>query len=85
MSYKPNLEEITFCFSQEGNCVDSRSDQYEEIKVRAVSSLGLDSDDGGFFVIKTEQWAFNDIKEFSEMMQRVQDALDAALKNNPHK
>jgi hypothetical protein len=85
MSDKPNLGEIIFRFSQEGNCVDSKSDEYENIEIKAISSLGLDFDDGAFFVIKTKQWAFNDVQEFSEMIQRVQDAVDAALKNNPYR
>jgi hypothetical protein len=85
MNDKPTLDNITFSFTQEGNCVDGRSDDYEKIEIQVKSSLGIDFDNGGFFVLKTEQWAINDIEEMTEMLQRVQDALDVVIKNNPHK
>jgi hypothetical protein len=83
MDNKPDLNHIIFSFSQEPNCVDGG--EIETLEVRVESSLGVDYDEGGFFVIKTEQWAFDNITEFSEMLQRVQDALDVVIKNNPHK
>jgi len=85
MSDKPVLHHITFLFSQEANCVDGSSDDYEEIEIEVKSSLGVDYDNGGFFVLKTKQWAINDINEMTELLQRVQDSLDAVLINNPHK
>ena len=54
MDETAKLEKMTFMFSQPGNCVDSRTDEYEELEVRVESSLGIDYDDGGFFVLKTE-------------------------------
>jgi hypothetical protein len=81
MNDKPNLDHIVFSFSQESNCVDGGRDEYETLEVRVESSLGVDYDEGGFFVIKTEQWAFDDITEFSEMIQRVQNAVDTLTKN----
>ena len=83
MDNKPNLDHIIFSFSQKPNCVDGG--EIETLEVRVESSLGVDYDEGGFFIIKTEQWAFDNITEFSEMLQRVQDALDVVIKNNPHK
>jgi hypothetical protein len=83
MNNKPNLDHITFSFSQEPNCVDGG--EVETLEVRVESSLGVDYDEGGFFVIKTEQWAFDDITEFSEMMQRVQNAVDTLTKNKKNK
>lgn len=83
MDNKPDLNHIIFSFSQEPNCVNGG--EIETLEVRVESSLGVDYDEGGFFVIKTEQWAFDNITEFSEMLQRVQDALDVVIKNNPHK
>jgi hypothetical protein len=85
MKDKPALDNIKFSFTQEANCVDGRSDDYEKIEIEIKSSLGIDFDNGGFFVLKTKQWAINNATEMSELLQRVQDALDAAIKNNPHK
>jgi len=83
MDNKPNLDNITFLFSQEPNCIDGG--EHETLEVRVESSLGVDYDEGGFFIIKTEQWAFDDITEFSEMMQRVQNAVDTLTKNKKNK
>jgi hypothetical protein len=83
MNDKPNLDHIVFSFSQESNCVDGG--EVETLEVRVESSLGVDYDEGGFFVIKTEQWAFDNITEFSEMIQRVQNAVDTLTKNKKNK
>jgi hypothetical protein len=84
MSDKAKLEEIKFKFTQEGNCIDGR-DEWEELEVSFRSDLGIDYTGGGFMTLKTEQWAFDGVEEMAEMLQRVQDAVDVILKNNPHK
>lgn len=78
---KAKLEKVTFEFSQEGNCVDG---DIEILEVRCESSLGIDYDHGCFFVLKTEQWSIDSKNEFEEMLNRVGDAIKAALLNNPH-
>jgi hypothetical protein len=80
MDETAKLEKMTFMFSQPGNCVDSRTDEYEELEVRVESSLGIDYDDGGFFVLKTEQWAVNGPDDLKELLQRVENAVNAVLK-----
>jgi len=84
MSEKAKLEEIKFKFTQEGNCIDGR-DEWEELEVLFRSDLGIDYTGGGFMTLKTEQWAIENIAELGETLQRVQDAVDAILKSNPHK
>ena len=71
-----DLETITFTFSQESNCVDGRSDEYEELIIEAKSSLGISRDNGAFFVIKTQQWAVESGEEF----QKLIDACEASVK-----
>jgi len=83
-SNKPKLEKVVFTFTQEGNCIDSKRDEWEELEVRCESSLGIDYDHGCFFVLKTEQWAIDSIKDLEETMSRVDSAIKAALVNNPH-
>ena len=84
MSDKAKLEEIKFKFSQEGNCVDGR-DEWEKLEVSFRSDLGIDYTGGGFMTLKTGKWAIENIAELGETLQRVQDAVDAILKSNPHK
>ena len=84
-SNKPKLEKVVFTFTQEGNCIDSRKDEFEELEVRCESSLGIDYDNGCFFVLKTEQWAIDSLKDLEETMSRVYSAIKAALVNNPYK
>ncbi len=81
---KPKLEKVVFKFVQESNCVDNQNDDWEELEVRCESSLGIDYDNGCFFVLKTEQWSIDSKKEFDEMLSRIGDAVKAALVNNPH-
>jgi hypothetical protein len=81
---KPKLERVVFTFVQESNCVDNQNDDWEELEVRCESSLGIDYDNGCFFVLKTEQWSIDSKREFDEMLSRIGDAVKAALVNNPH-
>lgn len=85
MSNKPKLERMTFLFAQESNCVDGGSDEWEMLQVECKSSIGIDYDDGAFFVLTTEQWSVNDAEEMKDLLQRVQDGVDGALKGNTHK
>jgi len=78
------LDEMTFRFTQEANCVDGTSDDVEEIIVEAKSSLGIDNDGGAFYVLKTEQWAFNDVDELAAMLKRVERAIEATNPTSIH-
>jgi hypothetical protein len=70
---KPILSSATFEFSQEGNCVDGGE---EELIIRCESSLGIDNDGGCFYVIKTEQWAFEDVSELQEIIDRISKVIN---------
>jgi hypothetical protein len=73
MTNKPKLESATFVFSQESNCVDGG--EIEELEIRCESSLGIDFDEGYFFVLKTEQWSMDDTKELQELINRIDKTL----------
>ena len=75
-----DLETITFTFSQESNCVDGRSDEYEELIIEAKSSIGISRDDGAFFVIKTQQWAIENGEEFQKLIDTCNASVNAFLK-----
>jgi hypothetical protein len=68
MENKIILESASFIFSQEGNCVDGGDEQLE---IRCESSLGIDRDKGLFYVLKTEQWAFDSLDELQEQLSRI--------------
>jgi hypothetical protein len=71
MEEKPKLEKMSFTFSQEGNCVGTTGG-YEEITIECESSLGIDNDNGCFFVLKTTTgWSVNDESDLKELFDRI--------------
>lgn len=73
MDEKPKLENATFTFTQEGNCVDGGM---EELTIRCESSLGIDNDDGCFYVLETKQWAINSAEDLQELFDRISKAIN---------
>jgi hypothetical protein len=68
------LEEATFRFSQDGNCL-SKSDQYEFLEIEAHSSLGIDRDNDCFFVLKTEKWSVDSIEDLEKLFDRIRKVI----------
>lgn len=66
---EPLLESAQFEFSQESNCVDGGD--IESLKIRLESSLGVDRDGGGFFVLKTEQWSIDSVDDLQKLFDRI--------------
>ncbi len=72
---KPLLEECTFEFSQEGNCM-SHKDAVESLEVRCLSDMGIDRTDGKcFYVLKTESWSIDSVQELQELFDRISKSL----------
>ena len=69
--YLPDLDCMNIKFIQEGNTNDTTSET-ESITIDLESSLGIDRDEGFFFVLKTDGWSFDSIEEFSELLKRVE-------------
>ena len=69
----PTLESATFHFSQEGNCTD-RADM-EFLEIRCESSLGIDRDEGCFYVLKTEAWSIDSVDDLQKLFDRIQKAI----------
>lgn len=65
---EPKLDSSVFHFSQEGNCIDGG---IETLEIRCESSLGIDNDKGCFYVLKTEQWAFDKIDDLQKLINRI--------------
>ena len=70
---KPLLEEATFKFSQDGNCVDGGD---EFLEIRCDSSLGIDRDGSCFFILKTEQWSVDSTEELQELFNRIKKVIN---------
>ena len=79
---RASLEEMSFKFYQAGNCIDGGDG--EELIVEAKSSMGIDGDGGAFFVLKTEQWAIDGVNEISEILKRVERAVEATNPTSIH-
>jgi len=79
---KPSLDTMVFKFEQDENCVDGG--EGETLTVEAKSSLGIDGDGGAFYVLRTKQWAFDDINELVTMLKRVERAIEATNPTSIH-
>ena len=68
------MEESTFRFSQDGNCVSDR-DEYEFLVIEAQSSLGIDRDNDCFFVLKTEKWSVYSVEDLENLFNRIRKVI----------
>jgi hypothetical protein len=64
------LEEASFKFSQDPNCLGS-GDEYESLEIEAQSSLGIDRDNDCFFVLKTEKWSVDGVEDLEKLFNRI--------------
>lgn len=71
---KPKLEEATFNFSQDGNCLN-HEDMAEFLEVKCVSDMGIDRAESCFYVIKTEGWSIDSLDELQELFDRIHKSL----------
>ncbi len=72
---KPLLESMEFTFSQLPNCM-SDDHVLEELKIKVVSDLGIDRNDGGhFYVIETQKWSFDTVDELQALVDRIKKVI----------
>ena len=71
---KPKLERATFEFSQEAHCW-ATNDDLEILNIECLSSLGIDNDGDCFYVLKTEGWAIDSIKDLQELFDRISKSI----------
>ena len=65
---KPKLYSASFSFGQEGNCIDGG---FETLLIRCESSEGIDNAAECFFILKTEQWAIDEPKDLTDLLDRI--------------
>jgi hypothetical protein len=68
------LEEATFRFSQDPNCL-SDEDAYEFLEIEAHSSIGIDRNNDCFFVLKTEKWSVDSIEDLEKLFNRIRKVI----------
>lgn len=67
------LESASFSFSQEGNCVDG---DIETLEIRCESSLGIDRDEGCFYVLKTDGWSMDGTNDLQKLFDRINKVIN---------
>lgn len=68
------LERATFEFSQDGNCI-SGQDAAEFLTIECEANLGIDRDEGCFYVLKTEKWSIDDEQDLKKLFDRIQKVI----------
>lgn len=68
------LEEASFKFSQDANCLSDKDD-YEFLTIEAQSSLGIDRDNDCFFVLKTKKWSVDGVEDLEELFDRIRKTI----------
>lgn len=71
---KPILEEATFEFSQEANCM-SQNDGAEFLEIKCLSDTGIDRAKTCFYVLKTDGWSIDNLDELKELFDRIHKSL----------
>jgi len=74
MEQRVLLERATFEFSQEANCLSHR-DASESLIIECESSLGIDRDEGCFYVLKTESWSIDNEQDLKRLFERIQKVI----------
>ena len=70
------LDKVTFEFTQEEHCNSTDMGGIELLTVECTSDLGISNTDGAYFVLKTEQWAINDIDELKLLFDKIEQAIN---------
>jgi hypothetical protein len=71
MSDKPKLEKCSFTFNQEGK-VNGTTDEYEDLVIECESSLGIDYDEGCYYVLRTSTgWSIDNLTDLQPIIDRI--------------
>ena len=70
------LDKVTFEFTQEEHCMSYAMGGVESLTIECMSDMGISDTDGGFFVLKTEQWAINDANDLKQLFDKIEQAIN---------
>lgn len=69
---KPKLDEATFIFTQEANCLN---DGIEQIEIKCRADIGIDGMGSCFYEINTNGWSVDNLGELQELFDRIEKSL----------
>jgi hypothetical protein len=70
------LDKVTFEFTQEEHCCSNEMGGFETLTIECMSDMGISDSDGAFYVLKTEQWAINDMNELKQLFDKIEQAIN---------
>ena len=76
MEEKIKLDKVTFEFTQEEHCMSNEMGGVESLTIECISDMGITDTDGAFFVLKTEQWAINDLNDLKQLFDKIEQAIN---------
>lgn len=79
---KPELDRMTFYFSQEANCVNKSRDS-ETLEIQCHSDLGIDYNGGFFMVLKTKCWSIDSLEDLKTLVDRIERVLINSKQSPP--
>jgi hypothetical protein len=69
------LDSCSFKFNQDSHCCSKNNDG-EILEIEYLCDLGLDFCEGGYFVLKTKQWAIQDEQDLKVLIDRITKVLN---------
>ena len=70
------LDKVTFEFTQEEHCCSNDMQGIETLTIECMSDMGISDSEGAFYVLKTEQWAINDMNELKQLFDKIEQAIN---------
>ena len=70
------LNKVTFEFTQDEHCMSTEMGGMESLTIECMSDMGISDDGGGFFVLKTEQWAIDGTEDIAKLLMEVKQAIN---------
>ena len=70
------LNKVTFEFTQDEHCMSNEMGGVESLTIECMSDFGITNTEGAYFVLKTEQWAINDIDELKLLFDKIKQAIN---------
>ena len=70
------LDKITFEFIQKEHCCSNEMGGVESLTIECMSDFGITETDGAFYVLKTEQWAIDDVNDLKKLFDKIEQAIN---------
>lgn len=71
------LYETSFTFNQDSHCMSKTNRELEELVIEVKSDLGHLEDGDFYFVMKTEEWAFDNLDQLRTLIEKISIAVES--------